>query len=393
MQFIFLVIVGLLIIIVVYLLVTIKTITEQKLADFNTKLELSTQTISEFKNSIFSSLSLLQNNINQAINQVTSTDSTFRTQLELLRSSINEQISSTIRNLSLQMKTATETTTEGFKLVSQQVDERLKNTTEIFSQIIQMVTKLNSSAEQLMTNTQELQRSLSSVHLRGSFGEVLLERLLQDIFPREMLRFQFPVNPHSNEKADAVIIFRDKVIPIDSKFNLEKFEDIEKSTDETSRQKAERELLRTIKEQIDTISKKYVLPQYGAEYAFMYIPSESGFLKVFNLKMKDDENVIKYAAKNRVIICSPQTLLPYLQFIIMGIETEQIAKNISVLRQQIESLITAIVKFGEKYSVLGKHLKNAYEKFVEVETDLRMLELQVKNVASLPASTIQKLPE
>jgi len=375
------------------LLIFVKRPTEQKLTEFATKIELSTQVINEFKNSLSQSLLILQNHINQTISQLSNTDSTLRTQLELLRNSINEQIASTIENLNLQVKTTTESTTSGFKLVSQQIDERLKNTSEIFSQITQMITKLDSSAEQLINNTQELLKSLGSVKLRGSFGEELLEKLLLDLFPREYVKFQYPVNPHSNEKVDAAVIYKDNVIPIDSKFNIEKFLQYEQATTDEERKKYEKQLLDSIIQQIDSISEKYVLPQYGSEYALMYIPSEAMFLKIMNLRIKD-ESVIKYAAKKHVIISSPQTLLPYLQLIVTGLKTEQISKNISLFMEQLHALLNSLEKFKESFTVVGKHIKNAYERYIDTEKELAMLDTQLKSVASIEVSAeLQQLPE
>jgi len=381
------------IIFLVVLIVFIKKPTEQKLAEFATKIEVSSQIMNELKNSISQSLLILQNHINQTINQVSNTDSTLRTQLELLRKSINEQISSTIENLNLQVKTTTESTTSGFKLVSQQIDERLKNTSEIFSQITQMISKLDGSAEELKSNTQELLKSLGSVKLRGTFGEELLEKLLVDVLPEEYVKFQYPVNPHSNEKVDAVVVYKDKIIPIDSKFNIEKFLQYEQSANDKEKKKYEKELLDSIQQQIDSISEKYVLPQYGSEYAFMYIPSEAVFLKIMNLKIKDD-SIIKYAAKKRVIISSPQTLLPYLQFIVTGLKTEQISKNVSILIKQLHALLNSLEKFKENFSVVGKHIKNAYERYIDTEKELAMLDTQLKGVASIDVKTnLQELPE
>jgi len=380
--------------IIIILIFFTKKYTEQKLSDFTTKLEIYSQLINELKSSISNSLLILQNHINQTINQVSNTDSTLRTQLELLRNSVNEQISSTIENLNLQVKTTTEATSSGFKVVARQIEERLKNTSEIFSQITQMVSKLDSSASQLLQNTQELLKSLGSIKLRGSFGEEMLEKLLLDILPEENIKFQYSVNPHSGNKVDAVVMFKDKVIPIDSKFNMEKFFQCEQAKNEVERQEYEKELIRTIKQQIDDIAEKYVLPQYGSEYAFMYIPSEAVFLKILNLKLKG-ETLIRYAAKKRVIISSPQTLLPYLQFVIMGLHTEQISKNISYLRQQLQALVLNLDKFKESFSIVGKHIKNAYERYIETEKELGMLDSQLKSVTSIDIrkQDFQKLPD
>ncbi|MEN3013130.1 MAG: DNA recombination protein RmuC [Endomicrobiia bacterium] len=372
----------------VYLIYLFKKLNEQKLTDFITKLELSSQLVNELKNSVFNSLALLQNHINQTINQVSATDNTLRTQLELLRNSINEQISFTVKNLNMQIKTTTDATSKSLELVTQQIDERLKGTIEIFSQMSQMLSRLNFFAEELKVNTDELNKILGATKLRGSFGEVLLEKVLLDVFPQEKVKFNYYVNPHSSEHVEAAVLFKDKVFPIDSKFNLDKIRQLEEAKDEASVRRAEKDLIETLKKQIDEIAEKYVLPQYGADYAFMYIPSESGFLRIINLKLKDGESIVKYASKKHVVIASPQTLLPYLQYVIIGIQTEQIAKNAVYLRQQINSLIMSITKFQEKFSTLGKHIKNAYERYTEVESDLKMLEMQVKNITAI--DTVQQ---
>ncbi len=390
MNIIFIIFFVAVVIIIFYLLWLIKNLTDKKFVEFSNKLEVSSQVNQQLKEFIFNTFTNIQNHINQTINQITTTDTNLRFQLETLRNSINEQISNTIKNLNLQIKTTTDATTNSFKLVSQQIDERLKGTTEIFSQITEMLSKFSSSAEQLKENTEELLRSISSIKLRGNFGEVLLKKILLEVFPEDKVKFDYHVNPHSPEKVEAAVIFKDKVFPIDSKFNIDKFIKLEEAADEISEKKAERELAETIKEEIDSISTKYVLPQYGAEFGFMYIPSESGFLKIMNLKLKDGESIIKYAINKKVIITSPQTLVPYLHFVIMGIQAEQIARNVLYLRKQIDALQNSINKFAEKYSTLGRHLKNAYEKYTEVEADLKMIDIQVKNIVSME---IEKLPE
>lgn len=389
------------VVLLIYLVVVIKKLEEKKLAEVVTKLELSSQSINDLKTTFFNSLSLLQNHINQTINQISTTDSTLRTQLELLRNAINEQISSTVKNLNLQIKTTTEATSKGFEIVSQQIDQRLQGTTEIFSQLAEMISKLNSSAEQLKENTQELQRSLGAVKFRGNFGEELLEKILLDVFPKEMVKFQYPIKPDSNERVDAAIIFKDKIFPIDSKFNMDLFLQLDEAEDETARKNAKTKLKTALKRQIDEIAQKYILPDYGAEYAFMYIPSEAGFNKIFELEIEEEkekkekaDSIIRYARSKHVIICSPQTLLPYLHFVTIAVQTEHIARNIGYLRQQIQALANSLGKLQKDYSVLGQHLKNAYEKYTVVENDIKMLQMQTKSIISIESpESIPELPQ
>ncbi len=353
--------------------------------------KISSKLVSDLQTNFSSSINFLQTQINNTINQMMLTDNTLRTQLELLRNSINEQFSSTIKNLNLQIKTSTDTTVENMALITQQISEKLKDTGEIFSNIKQTLHtlgKLETITEQLRQQNEEIRKSLGSIHLRGSFGELLLKKLLLNIFPEEIVRFQYQIDPYSSEKVDAAILIYDKVIPIDSKFNLEKFLQLNNVVEEKERKKILNEILRNIKEQIDDIHDKYVKPQYGADFAFMYIPSETVFIEVINLADKSD-SIFSYAMKKHVVIASPQTLFPYLQLVLIGLQSKRISDNIMNLRQQITDLVISVGRLKESFLITGKHLKNAYERFTEVEKELSMFEQQVKNIQLLEESIIK----
>jgi DNA anti-recombination protein RmuC len=67
----------------------------------------------------------------------------------------------------------------------------------------------------------DLNNLLKLPHLRGQFGEAMLERLLTDLVPVDQFELQYRVDPNSSERVDAVIKYPRCVLPIDSKFPRE----------------------------------------------------------------------------------------------------------------------------------------------------------------------------
>ena len=71
---------------------------------------------------------------------------------------------------------------------------------------------------------------------------------------------------------DAVVFFNDKIIPIDAKFSLEKYNKMMEEKDKHQRDLLEKEFKQDIKNRIDETSK-YINPRYNTtDFAFMFIP-------------------------------------------------------------------------------------------------------------------------
>src|SRR5262249_42562542 len=130
------------------------------------------------------------------------------------------------------------------------------------------------AGSQMSQATQTLQNILGGAKTRGSLGEVTLERLLEDTFPRNKYERQYRFR--SGEIADIVIYLRDKILAIDSKFPLDAYRRIAVDGDD-----ARRAFATAVKNHADAISKKYVLPEEGTlPVALMFVPSESVYYEL-----------------------------------------------------------------------------------------------------------------
>ncbi|MFH0771960.1 MAG: DNA recombination protein RmuC [Candidatus Omnitrophota bacterium] len=247
----------------------------------------------------------------------------------------------------------------------------------------------------------EIGNLLRPPQIRGVTGEILLEKILSDMLPSGAYKMKHSFM--SGEQVDAVIKFREFILPIDSKFPLDAIRRLFDCEAEEDKRRCYRDFTQAVKKQIDSISRKYILPQENTfEFAFMYVPSESVYYEavVRSGSWGEDNVLLSYAAKNRVYIVSPATLYPYLSTIVHGLRAFKVEENAEQIFKSIGALRKDFEDFRVVFEVVGGHLSDAYKKYIseaarrlsKVETDLSGLELYRKE-KELPQPAVTETSE
>jgi DNA recombination protein RmuC len=170
---------------------------------------------------------------------------------------------------------------------------------------------------------------------------------------------------------------------------MESFHRLISDDNEQSVTKDRKEFIRTVKQHIDHIAQKYILPDEGTyDFALMYIPAENIYYETI-IKDKQGDELFPYAMEKRVIPVSPNSLYAYLQVIVFGLKGMHIEEKAKEIMNQLARLRGDEGKFREEFNTLGGHLKNARNKFEEAEQKLarfedKMLEVSTTKPAELP---------
>lgn len=256
---------------------------------------------------------------------------------------------------------------------SKQLNERLDNA----ARVIRDVEKEVGEMSEIGRNMRELQDFLKSPKLRGNIGEQVLKDLISQMFPRSSFFLQYSFK--SGDIVDAAIKTDAGILPIDSKFPMENFQKMTKSTDKTQKEIFEKEFIKDIKRHIDAISKKYILPSEGTmDFALMYVPSESVYYEVVN---KTD--VLDYARRGRVYLVSPSTLYAHLQTILLSFEGKKMESKSKQLFTLLRSIQIDYEKVDANIVVLGKHINNAYSQFSNVYSGFSTLGQKLSSTKTL----------
>src|SRR5262249_4721338 len=153
-------------------------------------------------------------------------------------SELSQSLALTTAQLKVELEGLSQKTAQNLEMIRERVDTRLlsitdqvqqkldQNIREGFAQFEKVQQHLKAAEEQLREvgalghSINDLNNLLKLPHLRGQFGEASLERLLADFLPTHMFAVQAaPFD--GGGRADAVIYFPDRRLPIDAKFPRE----------------------------------------------------------------------------------------------------------------------------------------------------------------------------
>ena len=279
---------------------------------------------------------------------------------------------------------------EQSETLSKTVSERISDTTRVFGEVREKLGELTKGTQQIEEvgrNISSLQEILRAPKFRGGFGELLLERLLADILPRE--NYELPHRFDSGEMVDAVIKIGENLVPIDSKFPLEDFERILSAETEEEQAGLRRQFTRTIKKHIDSVTK-YIRPdEQTFDFALMYIPAENVYYETI-LRGHDESEIYSYSLQKRVIPVSPNSFYAYLQVITLGFKGLHIEKTARDILGQLQRLQGDLDGFQEDYVTLGTHIGHAARKYEEAGRKLTKLDDKMRLTGQTSAT---QLPE
>ncbi len=281
------------------------------------------------------------------------------------------------------------------EMINLKVEDRLtkgfEQTTKTFNHIIERLSKIDEAQKKidlLSTNIISLQDVLTDKKSRGIFGEVQLNQILKTVFGEKNEKvFSLQYKLSTGVLTDAVIFAPAPVgsICIDSKFPLENYKRMyDQNLEENQRELARKEFIINLKKHVDDISGKYIIAQETADQAIMFLPAEAIFAEI-NAYHSD---IIEYAAKRKVWLASPTTLmsvLTTLQVVMMNIERDKYAH---IIHEELVKLGQDFGRYQRRWTSLEKDIDRVHKDVKEITTTSNKLSRrfdQISNVKLLEA--------
>lgn len=295
-----------------------------------------------------------------------------QTSIDTLNKTLNEALRSTNQNIN-------QTLQQNTKALNDRLDKA--------AQVISLVSREIGQMSEIGRSMKDLQEFLKSPKLRGEIGEEVLSDLIGQMFPKNnfFLQYQF----RSGEKVDAAIKTEAGILPIDSKFPMENYQKTIKGETEAERNAARKEFIRDVKKHIETIAKKYILPEEGTmDFALMYVPSEAVFYEIVQ-----ETELTNFARKARVYPVSPSTLYAHLQMILLSFEGKKLESKTREVFKLLRAISGDYEKVEGNLSVLGKHVNNAYTQMGNVTNSFTSLGQKINATKSLGENEEVKLED
>ncbi len=302
--------------------------------------------------------------------------------IESLRKELRESNTETRKETEAKLDKINERLQRGLEHSSETIQKQFSQSYKIITEVSKEMTKIGETNKQVLNfseKMQSLENILKSPKQRGILGEYFLESLLGNVLNPNQYQMQYKFK--NGEKVDAAIFFKEKIIPIDAKFSLEKYNMINEENDKSKREILEKEFKNSIKVRIDETAK-YIRPKEDTtDFAFMFIPAEGIYYNLLIYKVGTAEintnDLIEYAFSKRVVIVSPTSFFAYLQTVLQGLQAlkmeesiKGIVKNIGNLGRHLNSYETYLEKMGSNLGTTVNMYNSAYKEFKKIDKDI-----------------------
>ena len=344
-----------------------------------------------------------------------------RTELNQALSLSTQQMQTTLhRNL----MTTNEMQREKFDAMNRQQDILVKSTEKRLDDMRQMVEeklqktlneRIGQSFELVRTQLENVQRGLGemktlaedvgglkkvlgNVKTRGTFGEIQLAALLEQMLSPE----QYEANVKTHKNATEFVEFAIKLpgkdngkdvvyLPIDAKFPKDVYEqyiDAYEDGDSALMESTSKQLENTIKRMAKDIHDKYIEPPFTTDFAIMFLPFESIYAEVIRRTALVETLQKDY----KIVITGPTTLGAILNSLQMGFRTLAIQKRTSEVWSVLGAVKTEFGKFGGMLEKVQKNLQSAGDQLEEVMGKrTRAIERKLRQVEALPSEESKKM--
>ena len=371
--------------------------------DLREEITNTIQRSQETQNNIFNQQARNQNE--QLIN-MTNTQSEKLNDMIKSNADFNEKIIIALNNSLKDIQESNEQKLDKIeRTVNEKLDETLNNRLDSnFKQIGDQLIELYKSLgeiNKLSNGVTDLNKTLSNVKTRGTWGEIQLQAILEQTMIPSQYETNVVTKNNSNDRVEFAIKIPTKddsdefiYLPIDSKMPIDIYNRIVEASEIANAQAlaaATKELEQRIKTEARTIRDKYIDPPYTTDFAIMFLPTEGLYAEALRIN-----GLLEWCQTNcKIVISGPSTITALLNSLRLGFsnmalnkKSKDVLKLLQAIKTQYSTLSGLIDKTQKKLhdaTVATEALKTRTDMIQKKMTKIEQLEMSDSNeVLGLP---------
>ncbi len=320
-----------------------------------------------------------------------------RVGIEKLRSTIDTQLKHLQESNEKKLDQMRETVDE--KLQST-LEKRLGQSFKLVSERLEAVQHGLGEMQNLAIGVGDLKKVLTNVKARGTWGEVQLGALLEQILTPDQYDKNVRTRGDSQESVEYAIRLPGQDddpkscvwMPIDSKFPQEDYLRLVEAADTADGdavQKATAALIRSVHSSAKKIRDKYLNPPATTDFAIMFLPTEGLYAEV----LRQPGQVEKIQQDYRIVVAGPTTLSAILSSLRIGFRTLAIEKRSSEVWKVLAAVKTEFGKFGHVLTKVKRQLNTASNTIEQTGVRTRTMERKLRAVEKLPSEETTQILE
>jgi DNA recombination protein RmuC len=284
--------------------------------------------------------------------------------------------------------------------LSSTLEQRLGESFRLVSERLEMVHKGLGEMQNLASGVGDLKRVLTNVKTRGTWGEIQLGNILEQILTRDQYSMNVATRKNSSERVEFAVKLPGKDekggevvwLPIDSKFPQEDYQrlmDAQEQGNSVLAEEAAKAMELKVKSFARDIRDKYIDPPGTTDFGIMFLPTEGLYAEVLRRPGLCDCLQREY----RIVVSGPTTLIALLNSLQMGFRTLAIEKRSSEVWTLLGAVKTEFGRFGDILDKTQKKLQEASNTIEDAARKSRSIGRKLKNVQELSVDDSKLLLE
>jgi len=328
----------------------------------------------------------------------------FGRELKLFSQGLDERFERLRTAVELRLAAIQEDNAKKLEEMRRTVDEKLHATLEqrlgeSFKQVSDRLEQVHRGLGEMQTlaaGVGDLKRVLTNVKTRGTWGEVQLGALLEQILTADQYGTNVTTKPGCKERVDFAIRLPGKEdgtpvwLPLDAKYPVEDYLrliEAQERADVVAVEEAARAIELRLKAEAKSIHDKYIAPPHTTDFAILYLPIEGLYAEALRRPGLAETLQRDY----RVTFAGPTTLAAMLNSLQMGFRTLAIEQRSAEVWSVLGAVKTEFGKFGEALAHTRKKLEEAGNSIGKAEVRSRALSLKLREVEALPVPEAERL--
>lgn len=280
-------------------------------------------------------------------------------------------------------KTVDEKLTE---TLTQRLNSSFRTVSDQLSNVYRSLGEMKELSAGVTSTVSGLNRTLSNVKARGTWAEVQLGALLNQIIP-DMFESNVQTNPAYNGRVEFAVRIPNQedgnciFLPIDSKFPLEDYARLTAAADiaDTAAMESARKALEARVREEGRLIKNYIALPHTTPFAVMYLATEGLYAEITSSK----SGIAERLQADGIMIAGPTTIVALLNSLALGFRTIAINEKANEVWKILGTAKAQYDKFGELLARAKRKLDEAGKALDEADHRNSVIQKKLKSVETI----------